>query len=265
MIDNNISNPMDDADVPVEPNLDEYVRTADFDKECREKALIFANSSSDQGGSPEDDLCASDDSVSSATTTAAPSPYDVSKLEAHLYYAGLGPKGRGPKLIYRTSDDVFEAPSGPEAYKRLMRIVAVPDTFEFGTDVTWDGVRDQVVMLLNQRNIKVTLVDFVRFTWVKKPVDREIEDDDEDEDDDAKEGEELNYDDIPRIQTVEYGDRHYTNPTIWIAVLPDTLTGSVAHASSLDIRAYLDSLHIQNHRHRLQGVDLLVQAEIGFD
>lgn len=98
-------------------------------------------------------------------------------------------------------------------------------------------------MLLDQRRIKVTLVDFVRFTWLKKPVDQEIEDDDED--DDAKEEEELHYDDIPRIQTIEYGDRYYTNPTMWIAVLPDTLTGSVAHDSSVDIRAYLDSLHIQ--------------------
>ncbi|KAI0360066.1 hypothetical protein OH77DRAFT_1501754 [Trametes cingulata] len=195
----------------------------------------------------EDDLWSSDDDSSSSASTAALSSYDVPKLEAHLYYAGLEPKGRGPKLIYRTSDDVFEAPSGPEAYKRLMRIVAVPDTFEFATDVTWDTVRDQVVMLLNRKNIKVTLVDFVRFTWLNTPVDRELEDEEEDDEDvDAKEEEEVNYDDIPRIQTVEYGDRHYTNPTIWIAVLPDTLTGSVAHDSSLDIRAYLDSLHIQN-------------------
>ncbi|EIN09192.1 hypothetical protein PUNSTDRAFT_67532, partial [Punctularia strigosozonata HHB-11173 SS5] len=231
------------VDVAVEPNLDEYVQTAEFDNECHEKALILANSSSDEGSNSEDDLWFSDDSVSSATI-AEPSPYDVPKIEAHLYYAGLGPKGRGPKLIYRTSEDVFEAPSGPEAYTRLMRIVAVPDTFELGTDVTWDKVRDQVVMLLNQRNIKVALVDFVRFTWLKKPVDREIDEDDED--DDAKEEEELNYDDIPRIQTVEDGDRHYTNPTIWIAVLPDTLTGSVAHVSSLDIRAYFNSLGTQN-------------------
>ena len=134
----------DDVDVP---NLDEYVHTAKFDNECHEKALIFANSSSDEGGSSEDDLWSSDDSVSS-TTTAAPSLHDVSKLEAHLYYAGLEPKGHGPKLIYRTSDDVFEAPSGPEAYRRLMRIVAVPDAFEFGTDVTWGKVRDEVRGLL---------------------------------------------------------------------------------------------------------------------
>ena len=94
--------------------------------------------------------------------------------------------------------------------------------------------------LLKQRDIKLTLVDFVRFTWLKKREDREIEDDEDDEND------KVNYEDFARIETVEDGDRHYTNPTIWIAVLPDTLTGSVAHDSSLDIRAYLNSLPIQN-------------------
>ncbi|KAI0247604.1 hypothetical protein BJV78DRAFT_1380229 [Lactifluus subvellereus] len=238
---------VDDVDVPVEPNLDEYVRTADFDNECYEKALKRASSSSNEGGSSQDeDLWSSDDSVSSATTVE-PSPYDVPKLEANLYYAGVGPKGRGPKLIYRTSEDVFEEPSGPEAYKRLMRVIAVPDTHEFGPNVTWDAIRDQVVVLLDQKKIKVTSVDFVRFTWLNKHADREIEDDEDgDEDDDAKQEEDLNYDDIPRIQPVEYGDRYYTNPTIWIGVLPDTLTGGVAHDSSKDIRAFLDSLHVQN-------------------
>ena len=105
-------------------------------------------------------------------------------------------------------------------------------------------------MLLDQKKIKVTLVDFVQFTWLNKHVDREIEDDEDngedDEDDDAKEEEDLNYDDIPRIQPIEYGYRHYTNPTIWIGVSPDTLPGSVAHHSSKDICAFLDSLHVQN-------------------
>ena len=99
------------------------------------------------------------------------------------------------------------------------------------------------MVLLDQKKIKVTSVDFVRFTWLNEHAGREIEDD---EDDDAEEEEDLNYDDIPRIQPVEYGDRHYTNPTIWIGVLPDTLTGGVAHDSSKDIRAFLDSLHVQN-------------------
>ncbi|KAG8985958.1 hypothetical protein FRB94_003252 [Tulasnella sp. JGI-2019a] len=242
----NVPNPnVDDVDVPVELNLDDYVWTADFDHECHEKALTFAaNSSSEDASSSEDkNLWSSDDSVSSATT-AEPSLYEVPKLEANLYYAGVGPKGRGPKLIYRTSDDIFKPPSGPEAYKRLMRVITVPDAYKFTSGVMWDQIRDQVVMLLDQRRIRVTVVDFVRFTWLNKHVDREIEDDDDD--DDAKEEEVLNYDDIPPIQTVEYGDRHFTNPTIWIGVLPDTLSGGVAHDSSKDIRALLDSLQIQD-------------------
>ena len=105
-------------------------------------------------------------------------------------------------------------------------------------------------MFLDERNIKVTSVDFVRFTWLNKQADREIssdEDNDNDNDDDDNDDEqELSYDNIPRIQPVEYGDRHYTNPTIWIGVLPDTLTGAVAHDSSEDIRAFLDSLHVQD-------------------
>ncbi|KAI0034775.1 hypothetical protein K488DRAFT_77071 [Vararia minispora EC-137] len=226
-IEQDVNNPnVDDVDFPVKPNLDEYVRTAEFDLECQKKALKRATSSSNERGSSEDEsLWSSDDSVSSAATVK-PKPYD----------------GRGPKLIYRTSEDVFDEPSGPEAYKRLMRVVAVPDTHHFGTNVTWDAIRDQVVVLLDQRKIKVTSVDFVRFTWLDKHADREISDDD----DDAKEEQDLGHDDIPRIQPVEYGDRHYTNPTIWIGVLPDTLTGAVAHDSSEDIRVFLDSLRIQN-------------------
>lgn len=131
-------------DVSVEHNLDEYVGTAEIDHECHEKASKRAASSSDEGGSSEEEsLWSSDDSVSSAPTVE-PSPYDVPRLEANLYYAGVGPKGRGPKLIYRTSEDVFDEPSGAEAYKRLMRVVAVPDTRDFGPNVTWDAIRDQV-------------------------------------------------------------------------------------------------------------------------
>jgi hypothetical protein len=99
-------------------------------------------------------------------------------------------------------------------------------------------------VLLDQKEIKVTSVDFVRFTWLNEHTDQEIEDEDEDED--MKEEEDLNYDDIPRIQPTEYEDRHFTNPTIWIGVFPNTLAGSDAHNSSKDIRAFLDSLHIKN-------------------
>jgi len=99
-----------DVDIPVELNLDEYVRTPEFDHEC-EKAFRAMSSS---GSSYDESLWSSDDTFSSTTE---PNPFNVLNIESNLYYAGVGPKGRGPKLIYRTSDDVFDEPSGPEAYK----------------------------------------------------------------------------------------------------------------------------------------------------
>lgn len=88
----------------------------------------------------------SDNSFTSefTATTVESDPHEPSRIEAYLYYAGLRPKGRGPKLVYRDSSDVYEEPSGPEEYKRLMRLVAVPDDHEFGKDGLWDRVRDKV-------------------------------------------------------------------------------------------------------------------------
>lgn len=107
----------------------------------------------------------SDDSVSSVTAVES-IPYEVPKIEANLYYAGVGPKERGPRLIYRTSGDKFEEPSGHEAYKRLMRVIAVPDSHKFGQNVTWDTIRDQVRglslrnnFLTNVRSKVVELLD----------------------------------------------------------------------------------------------------------
>jgi hypothetical protein len=136
-----------DVEVPIEPTLEEYVNTPAFDHQCSEKARELAALSSDESGdSDEDGSWSSDDdsdSVSSATAVES-TPYKVPKMEANLYYAGVGPKGRGPKLIYRTSDDKFEEPDGPEAYTRLMRVIAVPDSHEFGQNGRWDTVRDKV-------------------------------------------------------------------------------------------------------------------------
>jgi hypothetical protein len=109
------------------------------------------------------------------------------------------------------------------------------------------NIRSKVVELLNQKNIRVSSVDFVRFTWITKKADQEIEEEEDDDgDDDAKEEEVITYDDIPPIQPIENGERYYTNPTIWIGVLPEALTGAVAHESSKDICAFLDSLRVQN-------------------
>jgi hypothetical protein len=85
---------------------------------------------------------------SDKSTIVEPTPYDVPVVEANTYYAGVGPGGCGPRLIYRTSADKFEEPTGPEAYKRLMRVVAVPDSHELGKNGMWDRVRDRVCGLL---------------------------------------------------------------------------------------------------------------------
>ena len=119
--------------------------------------------------------------------------------------------------------------------------------------------------LLDQRNIKVSSVDFVRFTWLNKKEYQEVWDEDEDEDgedededdedeeeeeddddDDDEEEEELSFDDILHSQPVEDGERYYTNATVWIGALLNTLPAAVAREASEDIRAFLDSLQVQN-------------------
>ncbi|KAH6899088.1 hypothetical protein BKA70DRAFT_1527182 [Coprinopsis sp. MPI-PUGE-AT-0042] len=182
--------------------LEDYVKSSQFDEVCGRKALGSAYSppirryQEDEGGFWSVDISASD----CCTTTDESLPYKLSPYEAHLYYAGLGPKGGGPKLIYRTSDDKFAEPTGPEAYTRLMRLVAVPDHHPLGQDNRWEKVRDKVVELLDESDIKVSSIEFVRFTWLDESTDWE-----EDYSNEwlvEAEGE-LNYDDIPLIQSAE--------------------------------------------------------------
>lgn len=61
--------------------------------------------------------------------------------------------------------------------------------------------------------------------------------DDTDEDIDVSE-----YDKIPCIKPVGDGDRFYSNPTVWIGVLPDSLTATGAKDVAKGIRNYLDAL-----------------------
>ncbi|KAJ3822737.1 hypothetical protein F5880DRAFT_1483572, partial [Lentinula raphanica] len=232
----------------LESQLEDIVQDSGFDSQCVARAQLTSLSDERKEGrkentrlhqrcdSDEDDLPWSSDDGASNANTVEFSPHKVSKLEAHFYYAGVGSGGRGPKLIYRTSDDKFEEPSSPKAYRRLMRVIAVQDSHQLGQNGLWDVVRDQVVELLIKRNIEVSSVDFVRFTWLNKKADHETVEIDED----------MAYYDIPLIQPIERGRRHYTNPTIWVGVLPESLTGAVAHESAKDIRALLDSLQVHN-------------------
>ena len=74
-----------------------------------------------------------------------------------------------------------------------------------------------------------------------------IEDDENSaEDDNDGDEEELTFNDIPLIQPVEDGQRYYSNPTIWVGVLPNTITASSAFDATKGIRAFLDGLNVTN-------------------
>ncbi|KIM25253.1 hypothetical protein M408DRAFT_331350 [Serendipita vermifera MAFF 305830] len=246
-------------DLSVEPNLEDYVKSQEFDRECavqfkkaRERASAPDNKDSDYKDSIWSN---SNDGTSSSVSSVGPSLHEVSKVEAYRYYAGLGHNGRGPKLIYRTSDDKFVEPEGPRAYRRLMKLCTVPEDHELGQEGLWDRIRDQVVELLDKRRIKLTSVDLVQFTWLDKKDDQEIqEEEDDDDDDDAQK--DFSYDDIPPIKPIEDGKRHTTNPTVWVAVLPDTLTGAVAQESAIEILGLLKELGIAS------GVDVVYRESV---
>ncbi|KAH9066404.1 hypothetical protein EDB87DRAFT_1672238 [Lactarius vividus] len=189
--------------------------------------------------SSEDSIWSNRNDSTSSVSSVEPSPHEVPKVEVNLYYVGLSPNGRGPKLIYWTSDDKFIKAEGPRAYKRLMRLCPVPEDHELGQDGRWDRIRDQVVELLDKGGIKFTSVDL----------------EEEDDDDDNAQNDSLTYDDIPLIKPIEDGKRHTTDPTIWVGVLPDTLTGMVAHESATEVLGLLEELGIT-------GVDVAYRESV---
>jgi hypothetical protein len=93
------------------------------------------------------------------------------------------------------------------------------------------------VVSLDERGIRLTSVDLVRFTWIEKNDDQEDEEDEEDSEEDE---DNPNYDDFAPIKPVEDGTRYTTPVTIWVGVTPNTLTGEVAHHSSRDILNLLE-------------------------
>ena len=142
-----------DDDVTLDPAALAYVNSPEFERKCTEMALKRAASSSDESSDKEDGLWSSSDESDTSATTVDVDPYKPSRFEQLLYYAGIrGPKTRGPKLIWRDSKDKFNAPSGPEAYTRLMRLIPVQDDHKFGDKVgegiLWDVVRKHVRGLL---------------------------------------------------------------------------------------------------------------------
>jgi hypothetical protein len=126
-------------------NLDDWVNTLEFEISCDQKARELAGAflSDDSEFSVEaNTLWSASDSIS--TATAETDSHEVSKLEAYFYYAGIGPKGHWPRLVHRDSPDIFEEPTGPEAFVRHMRLANVPADHEFTKNKLWEKVRDWV-------------------------------------------------------------------------------------------------------------------------
>lgn len=124
--------------------MEEYVKSEEFDQECAVQLSASVSGGSSSSDYKDNIWSDSNDGTSSSVSSVEPSPHQVPRVEGHLYYAGLSPSGRGPKLIYRTSDDKFVEPEGPRAYKRLMKLCPVPEDHELGQDGCWDNIRDQV-------------------------------------------------------------------------------------------------------------------------
>ena len=80
-----------------------------------------------------------------SVSSVGSSPYDVSKLEASLYYFGIRGTGRlGPKLIYRTSKDVYTPPPGQGNDPRAMQLQPVYEHHKLGKNDLWAIIRSQV-------------------------------------------------------------------------------------------------------------------------
>lgn len=77
------------------------------------------------------------------------SEHSVPKFESYFYYHGLrGNRKPGPKLIYRTSTDIFSQPSGPSHDLRLMQLLTIHKHAKLGENNLWETVRDEVRDLL---------------------------------------------------------------------------------------------------------------------
>ncbi|KZT35705.1 hypothetical protein SISSUDRAFT_1008354, partial [Sistotremastrum suecicum HHB10207 ss-3] len=147
-----------------------------------------------------------------STESPDPSPHTPTSYESKFYYAGISPTP--PSLIYRSSSlsRPFNAPTGPEAYRKLRELRPVSD---HPIVQIWGDVGRKVVRVLEGRGVQWTSVDGVRF----------LGDEDVDEEDQQGLG----------------GGRKLSPVIIWIGLAPSSTSTSTAHEISQSILSILAS------------------------
>ncbi|KAG9103361.1 hypothetical protein FRC06_011308 [Ceratobasidium sp. 370] len=174
-----------------------------FNRTCNAQSKHLSSSSNSSESYKHLKLWDGDDA--SCLASADSSGHGVSKPEAYLYYYGLRGNGQpGPKLIYRTSTDIFSPPSGPWQDLRMTQLLTVHEHAKLSQNNLWATIRDETVGLLDRKQIKLTSVDLVRFRWEE--------------------------------QTEDGRGKTITSPvTIWVGVRPDSTNGKAAFDSAQDI------------------------------
>ncbi|TCD60963.1 hypothetical protein EIP91_009244 [Steccherinum ochraceum] len=199
-----------------------FVQTPAFEQQCIETANRISPSSSSSSNSAERSPWDFDDDTSSISSIQ--SRHEVSNIEKHLYYVGISGSDRlGPKLVFRTSKDVFTPPAGPEHTARNMQILGVHSHPRLSQE-TWAMVLREMVKILDELDVQFTSIDLVRFRWE---------------------------------ETTDTATLPYTTPiTVWIGVLPDSTTGEAAFVSSQAILQCLKKYHIED-------VDIAYRESVG--
>ncbi|KAJ1306713.1 hypothetical protein OPQ81_007703 [Rhizoctonia solani] len=195
---------------------DQHIHPPAFDNERRKQSGCPSSGTSGSGHSSTHSELSEKEVNFSSPSSLGSTCHVIPNLEAHLYYFGIcGHRHGGPKLIFRSSKDVFTLTLGPEQYPRMMQLLPVYHHNKLAQDNLWQTIRSEVVKLLDERGIRLTSVDLARFRW-----------------------EEPNADGSSKIVT--------TPVTIWVGVLPDTLTGDIAFESPRDILQLLQEHSIFN-------------------
>ena len=124
-------------------NWDEHVHTEAFDRACDAQYKRLSSGSTSSGSESSRLKLWEDDS--SGQTSVKSSSHVVPKLEAHLYYYGLrGDRELGPKLVYRTSKDVFTPSSGPVQDVRTIEVLDVDHHEKLSENNLWRIVLGKV-------------------------------------------------------------------------------------------------------------------------